>query len=55
MTFYDVAFWKNLQLLFVISSDLVIIDASRSYLVITDVIVICLAFSWIYVCHLLTL
>jgi len=56
MAVYDVALWKSFQLLFSISSDLVIIDALRSCLgfILIDVMV-CLVFSWIYVCQLLTL
>ena len=43
-----------IQLLFSVSSDLLITDASRSCLRFIDVIV-CLVFLWIYVCQLLTL
>ena len=62
LTFFKVFVWqymmwlsgKSFQLLFSISSDLVITGASRSCLDFRDVIV-CLVFLWIYVCQLWTL
>jgi len=47
-------YFQNFQLLFLVSSDLVVIYASINCSGITEVIVR-LSLSWIYVCHLLTL